>query len=1185
MSDLTKKHRRRTAVKLLSGTVVVVLCVLLLVMVAVRIYLSSALPAPQLSRFVTSYLHQNFTVKSVEASGDMLLLKGVRLENPAGFLRGTLAEADAVAIAPDWGDLLFGKQRFRLIELQGIRIKLDKNSSGIWNFSQLQRLFGAKKPSAKETYIRELVVKDGALQVQGQGVQGIALRVFSLTTKGSLDSKLDLAFEDAAHNRYLLKGKGRAGSDAAVDVALTAPSLSLKDTARLLKLKNPALFDGGTGALQLNASFHKGELSATGDLSFGKLQLPAARKNYPLTGNLHFAADYSTQSDSIRLHNATLTITKLMKLHAGGSVRDVKQEREFALYLGMDEVDLGALNDLVPDESRKQLLFGGRLRCDSLHLIGSGSKGLKSAVGTLQLRDASLARGDKLLVAGLSGTVGVSRRDDSILAKGKLSVSAPHEKAQLQALDIPFTLNLSPQLKPLWAQVPALSAKVLEVPVTGRLAYDAAKTEPLTAALKIPASKLSPLNPVLKRYDVRADSGTATAIVDFAGKSAQEFSAKLELQLADFRGSRGKNVFAVKKGTVSSRVARRAGQLQAQGDLLLTAAALNGKSADIRSGYRFADRTLYLDGANLSIAGTQIALAHLSGRIPSQQPGAKLPGYPVNLDLDGASIKRGELDVRQLSGRVRGTFHQESTGNWFEGDADLASGAALWQEKVVAAPVVHAVFSRAGAKGELGGLLLGGRVAGSFSGNPFAPEAGGSLQLGLKGAGLAAASGVIAKKTAIYPSQGALDLQLKGSYSKRDGLAGRFDAKGSGIVVAGAGGKSLLSGAALSASGALAGGNLTISELLLSPGPGVTLKVRGEVAQALSPKRSGSLNFSLPSSQLSAILDPFVNMLPRLLQEATVDGTLAADGKLDLREGGKILRGNLLFKGGKLDASSQKLLVADLNGRVPFSLDLSGKAAPKPQIPMAFSRQNYPRLLEQLRQANGRGEVLTIGKMSFGALEVGKLTLHITAANGITEITSLSSALYQGTLVGRGYATMGDKLSYRGDLLLNGVSMKALCSAFPNLKGYISGRLDGVISLSGVGSGIAAMTGFTDLWARSGSGEKMLVSKEFLQRLSKQKLSGFFFSSDRPYDHAEIKALLQDGDLSFDTLEITHTNLFGVRDLGVSVASTQNRIALDHLLESIKEASTRGKSTSGAGAGTGEAPAEAPAAQEFKWGE
>jgi hypothetical protein len=108
----------------------------------------------------------------------------------------------------------------------------------------------------------------------------------------------------------------------------------------------------------------------------------------------------------------------------------------------------------------------------------------------------------------------------------------------------------------------------------------------------------------------------------------------------------------------------------------------------------------------------------------------------------------------------------------------------------------------------------------------------------------------------------------------------------------------------------------------------------------------------------------------------------------------------------------------------------------------------------------------------------------------------------------------------------------------------------------------------------------MLVSKEFLQRMSKQKLSGFFFRSDRPYDQAEIKALMKEGDLTFETLKIVHTNLFGVRDLSVSIAPTQNSITLDHLLDSIRQASVRGT------AATGErAPGGAPVTPEFKWGE
>jgi hypothetical protein len=233
-----------------------------------------------------------------------------------------------------------------------------------------------------------------------------------------------------------------------------------------------------------------------------------------------------------------------------------------------------------------------------------------------------------------------------------------------------------------------------------------------------------------------------------------------------------------------------------------------------------------------------------------------------------------------------------------------------------------------------------------------------------------------------------------------------------------------------------------------------------------------------------------------------------------------------------------------------------------------------------LRKGTGSGQTVTVGKIGFGPMELGALTMHVAAGNGITEIASLNSSLYEGTLLGKGFVTMQKGLSYRGDLLVNGLSLKQLCSIFPDIQGYISGRVDGVVSLSGGTKGMAGLSGFAELWAREGSGEKMLVSKEFLQRLSKQKLSGFFFRSDRPYDEAEIKALLEQGDLTFETLKIVHTNLFGVRDLSVSIAPSQNRIALDHLLDSIKQATVRGKASAGE-----KTPAEAPVTPEFKWGE
>jgi hypothetical protein len=1186
-----KNHKLHMAVRLMSWLSVSVLCLLLLIAFGSRIYLASSLPAPKLSSYLSSYLHQSFTVESMQIAGGGLVLKGVRLKNPAGFSQGNLAAADSVTVAPQWGSLLSGSQRFRLIALDGVAVNLEKNGSGVWNYAQLQQLLAARKPSAGETYIKELNVKNGALKIQGEGAQGISLQVFNLTTKGSLDSAVDLAFEDAAHNRYALKGKARAGRDAALDLALTASLPSLKDTAAMLKLKNPALFAGGQGALSMNASLHKGELSTSGEFTFSGLRLPSAAKADPLTGSLHVAADYSFRSDRARLKSSSLNIEHLVTLHAEGSAQGLKGERDFVLQIGTDELDLAALNGLVPDAARRHLLIGGRLRCDSLSLEGNRAQGLRTAVGTLHLRDGALAREGRSLVTGLSGDLGFARKAGAVVAKGKLSLSGPHDKQLLTALDLPFDLKLSAQLKPVSAAVPSFSARVAAVPITGRLAYVAGKTDPITAFLQVPEAKLSTLNALIGRLALHADSGSASARIEVTGKSVQELSGTAAVQLWDVRGSRGKDTFAVQKGAVLARIRRSAGHLQAQGEAQLSSASINGEPADARFAYRVTDGMVHLDELQASARGMKFAVSHLAASMPVRQSAAGVSRYPIALDLEGCTLKRGELEVRNLAGHLKGNFNSASTGRWLDASADLTASAVNWQGKAVGAPAAHAGFSRSGIKAELGGQLLGGRLAGNVSFNPAAPVAGETFDLAVSGAGLPAAARFLPARTGVLPSGGVLDLSLNGGYSGRNGLACRFRSTGSGIVLTGAGAKTLVSGAGLSLVGTLAGGNLKIAEAVLSPAKGVALNLTGELLQAFSAKRQGSLTFSLPQTPLKELVDSFLNLMPRFIQEATVNGTVAASGKMDLHADKKLLEGAFTFKDGRMEVPSQKMVLSGITGRVPFSLDLSGKAPVRPPVKqpasMDFSRENFPRLLEQLRRNADGGELFTVGKITFGALELGKLTMQVRAGNGITDISSLQSSFYEGALLGRGIFALGQHPDYRGDLLIQGISMKALCSKIPNVKGYISGRVDGVISVSGGAGGLAGITGFTHLWAREGAGEKMLVSKEFLQRLSKQKLSGFFLSSDRPYDQAEIKAMLMGGDMSFDTLQIVHTNLFGVRDLNVSVAPAQNRIALDHLFASIKEAAVRGKPTAGGKptSSPAEAPAEAGPAQEFKWGE
>jgi len=505
----------------------------------------------------------------------------------------------------------------------------------------------------------------------------------------------------------------------------------------------------------------------------------------------------------------------------------------------------------------------------------------------------------------------------------------------------------------------------------------------------------------------------------------------------------------------------------------------------------------------------------------------------------------------------------------------------------VAAPVVKLSFAKGGGRAELAGKLAGGDLAGVISADPFAPGSGTRFDLTLKDADLAAVAPFLPKSASLLPAAGQVELRLAGSYQKGPGFACRLDGTAREVALNRSGGKGLLRGAALNLSGELAGDQLSVTRASLIPAPGVTLEIQGSLSHPFAAQRLGRFTFTLPQASVNNLVDPLINLLPRALQEANLAGTLAAQGRLDLGQEGRLLEGTLDVSGGRFELPQQKLVISGIDGRFPFSLDLSGKTGAKPPASMAFSRDNYQKLFEQLRTEHSGGEVVRAGQIGFGPLELGALTMHLRATRGTTEISSLSSSLYEGALLGKGYLTLHEGVNYRGDLLLNGLSLRQLCSIFPGIQGYISGRVDGVFSVSGGAHGLAGLTGFTELWAREGRGEKMLVSKEFLQRLSKQKLSGFFFRSDRSYDEAEIKAIMEGGYLTFDSLKILHTNFFGVKDLNVAIAPTQNRIALDHLLDSIKQAASRGKAATGepAPAATPEAAPEAAPTQEFKWGE
>ncbi|MDD2583076.1 MAG: AsmA family protein, partial [Desulfuromonadaceae bacterium] len=665
--------------------------------------------------------------------------------------------------------------------------------------------------------------------------------------------------------------------------------------------------------------------------------------------------------------------------------------------------------------------------------------------------------------------------------------------------------------------------------------------------------------------------------VEGSGRGARDFTATATARVSNMRGARGGTHFGIKDGAVDSHIIRNNGEIGATGTVLLNGLLLGDRGGALSFSYRVAGGTAVLDNTTFSFDGVSGAIASLKALIPVKEAGAGTVRYPLFLEIAGGEFRRGEGGLHGFSGTVRGSYLSDQQGRWLEGRADASSTRVVWQGNPVASPAVHAIFSRSGGEGTLNGTLLEGTLNGKFAFNPFALREGGKFRLGIRSAQLSALGTVLPRRGAATLSHGTLDATASGSYSVATGLVCRFETEGSDVALTGSGNKTLFGGGAAKLSGGMSGSRLVIDNATLSAGKEVALRVKGEVDNPLTPQRAGSFSFTLPRTPLNSIIDPFVNVLPRVIQEATVDGSMASEGRILLRDGRQLLEGALLLDGVLLEVPSQQVRAADINGRIPFSLDLSGKTPVVIQDAARFTRENYPGLLKRFRAAPGGGQAVTVGSVDFGSLRLGKVFLQISAGNGVTKMDSLRSSLYEGALFGSGYAVMKNGINYRANLLVNGLSLKSFCATIPSIKDYISGRLDGVISINGEGSSTAGLTGFTELWVRAGSGEKMLVSKDFLQKLSGKKLSGIFFSSDRAFDRAEIVAVLEDGYLTFDKLDISNTNLFGVRDLSVSIAPAQNRIALDNLLNSIKQAAARGKGATG-----GSPP---PAEQEFKWQE
>lgn len=1153
--------------------IVVLLACLLYILF--RILLPTPWARDHVSQALTRYSNQKITVAKITMAGSTIYLNGIAIESPPGYRNKKMLYARTIAVTPDVSGLLHGKRSLSRLEIAGLGIVAEKNSSGTWNFSDLlKRMTKKKVKPSEEVFIRHLSLQDASLQFNGHTLDKLGVTLTDFSTKGTSSSKLMLSGKDAAGNPLRLTAQGQLGSNPVFHVVADAPGVSLAPLQKLLRGTAPLQLENARAKLTFSVALRNRLLSVRAAATFKELALTIPGGKLPLKGHLDVEARYNSVPDSAELIRSNLTIDNVITLRASGSMQHVRKDRTYTVKLAPDRVDLGTLSALLSENNRRGATLSGEMYSRGFQLTGNPAKGITAASGELAFRSVTLKKSQQLILAGGAADFSLKKLPKDWQVTGKVFSEGRHDSALIEAVSLPFSARFSPRFKPTDVAAPTINALLSGIPVTGSFQYRDTAAVPFTFSCSADEVPLTAMNSFLAKQPAttRMTSGKVSAEAKFSGFSPGKFRGTVTLDLNSTAAESANKKIFLKKGLILSTIQKDTGTYSVAGSLKASGGKFAKKPFEASAGFSLDNREATIRNLVLGYGPSRLRTNRITARIPQKNESKGRTALLAT--FSGADLKSGDLAVSGIAGQIDAQYSTVNQKQFLHGKSDLTITSLAFRNHSLASGTIHLAANGTHAQADIKGLSLGGTLSGRVTTEIFSKAREITFSASLLKQQLELLEGFLPKKFAARIAAGTADLHSHGRYTQKSGVRGNLAVTGHEISLKNATGKTLVSGIAASLESTLDGRTLKIRKAILSQPQGPSLRIEGTIENFASAGRSGTLSLAMPSTPINSLLDAFANALPRHLQEASCAGNFSLAGSVNLDDTSTRINGDLALESASLEIPSQKITVSGIAGSLPISLEIPGLRTEPERPRLRYSRENYARLLQAQSKVPGSEKRLSISSLRFGAFETGELSLFITASRGLIRVSPLEVKLYDGRLLGSGYLILNGTPKYGADILLNDVSLKELCNSFPAIKGYITGRVDGILSLKNEQSGLKELNGYVNLWTRSGKDEEMLVSKEFLQKLAGKKLRGFFFQNDRSYDNGEIIAYLQRNYLTFERLDISHTNLLGMKDLSVSVAPVQNRIALDHLFASIRDAAARGK---GNGQGT------APLQTDLKW--
>ncbi|MBI2883046.1 MAG: hypothetical protein HYY11_03940 [Candidatus Methylomirabilis oxyfera] len=358
-------------------------------------------------------------------------------------------------------------------------------------------------------------------------------------------------------------------------------------------------------------------------------------------------------------------------------------------------------------------------------------------------------------------------------------------------------------------------------------------------------------------------------------------------------------------------------------------------------------------------------------------------------------------------------------------------------------------------------------------------------------------------------------------------------------------------------------GLLTIPATALQEDGGLTLILTGSLPLDHKGPSAARVHLSVPWTEVSALRPTLTALTEGPPDAAHFVGQLQADlefiggsyhGSLALQN---VSVGSNFFR---LDAATG---VIPLHGRIgQSSIASDDRASPLGHTDgRHLSEQEYQAAVERLSKMSSTIPAsLTINSLRYDPIELRNITVALAQSDNQVAIQQLTFDAWGGRWKGWGTVEpLGGGIALT--LLTEGLSLRAICDAFRPFQGYISGRINGLLDLRVPQFAINRAHGNARYWAVGSLQEGRKISRALIEQLAGQQIRYFSpFGVARRYDRGVLDVALKDGDLIFHELEISHTTL-GWRDLDVRVSPTFNKIGLTHLIESIREAIERIRSS------------------------